>query len=192
MSDAVCPYCRAPITLEAGEHCFCNGCGTPHHSDCYEENGGCTVFGCRCAPADEPKLQVSGQEIGAGAAAAVAVAMAPPAVNSAPPPPPGLENDPRYATTSAPQLVAPVYNIASAITDVPPPLPKSKQTYVLLGALLGAFGAHNFYAGYKGRAIGQCAITLLTLGFGSPFSWIWAVVEICTIQCDSTGLEFST
>jgi len=38
---------------------FCTACGTPHHEDCYRENGGCTVFGCARAPADDPKLQVS-------------------------------------------------------------------------------------------------------------------------------------
>ena len=35
---------------------YCTACGTPHHEDCYFENGGCTVFGCAKAPADDPKL----------------------------------------------------------------------------------------------------------------------------------------
>src|SRR5258708_7876168 len=64
MSAAVCPYCRTalPDGPDANK-VFCNGCGTPHHQDCYNENGGCTVFGCRCAPADDPKLQVSYSEL---------------------------------------------------------------------------------------------------------------------------------
>jgi len=42
---------------------FCTACGTPHHDDCYRENGGCTVFGCSRAPADDPKLQVSQSDL---------------------------------------------------------------------------------------------------------------------------------
>jgi hypothetical protein len=42
---------------------FCTACGTPHHEDCYRENGGCTVFGCSRAPADDPKLQVSQSDL---------------------------------------------------------------------------------------------------------------------------------
>src|SRR6185312_4179562 len=55
---------------------------------------------------------------------------------------------------------------------------KTRSTYVLLGVLLGAFGAHNFYAGNRNRALIQLGITVLTLGYGSPFSWIWAVIEV--------------
>src|SRR5260370_29409570 len=46
---------------------FCTACGTPHHEDCYLENGGCTVFGCAQAPAEEPKLQVSYNDLNAAA-----------------------------------------------------------------------------------------------------------------------------
>ena len=28
----------------------CPECGIPHHAECWEENGGCTTFGCRAAP----------------------------------------------------------------------------------------------------------------------------------------------
>jgi len=28
----------------------CPECGIPHHTDCWNENGGCTVWGCRAAP----------------------------------------------------------------------------------------------------------------------------------------------
>ena len=41
----------------------CEGCGTPHHADCYAENGGCTVFGCANAPSDEAKVTVSGTDL---------------------------------------------------------------------------------------------------------------------------------
>jgi hypothetical protein len=70
--------------------------------------------------------------------------------------------------------------------------PKNRSSYILLGALLGAFGAHNFYAGYHKKAGMQLAITVLTLGFGTPMSWIWAVIDICTIDCDSRGVQFES
>jgi len=38
-------------------------CGTPHHPECFAENGGCTVFGCSKAPQDDPKISVSGTEL---------------------------------------------------------------------------------------------------------------------------------
>ena len=70
------------------------------------------------------------------------------------------------------------------------PLPKKRTSYIVLGALLGAFGAHNFYAGYKKKAILQLALTVLTLGFGSPMTWVWAVIDICTMDHDSRGIQF--
>src|SRR5215469_805499 len=68
MSAAVCPYCRTPIDAAAGEELLCSGCGTPHHADCYKENGGCTVFGCANAPSDEQKLSITGTDLAAPAA----------------------------------------------------------------------------------------------------------------------------
>jgi TM2 domain-containing membrane protein YozV len=70
--------------------------------------------------------------------------------------------------------------------------PKNRTTFIVLGALLGAFGAHNFYAGYTRKGGIQLAITLVTLGFGSPMSWMWAVIDICTINRDSRGVQFES
>lgn len=40
-----CPYCRFPI--KPGEQItICPKCDTPHHTDCWEENEGCTTYGC--------------------------------------------------------------------------------------------------------------------------------------------------
>src|SRR5579859_3648866 len=69
MSVAICPYCRTPIVAEENNELLCPGCGTPHHSDCFAENGGCTVFGCSAAPPEEPKLRLTGSEIAAGVVA---------------------------------------------------------------------------------------------------------------------------
>lgn len=76
--------------------------------------------------------------------------------------------------------------------EPPPTPPKSRTTFIVLGALLGAFGAHNFYAGYHKKAGCQAAITVLTLGFGSPMSWIWAIIDICTVSKDRWGIQFES
>jgi uncharacterized membrane protein YhaH (DUF805 family) len=67
-----CPYCRE--TVAESEGLRCPTCRTPHHSDCWQENGGCTVFGCEHAPADEPKVALTASDFGRAPAAAVASA----------------------------------------------------------------------------------------------------------------------
>ncbi len=78
-----------------------------------------------------------------------------------------------------------------AILFVPPPVPKKRLTYVLLGIFLGALGIQNFYAGYGKKGIAQLCISLLTLGYGSIISWIWAIVDVCTVEKDSAGVQFA-
>lgn len=44
--DRNCPYCLTAI--QARERTvICPLCETPHHEECWRDNGGCTVFGCR-------------------------------------------------------------------------------------------------------------------------------------------------
>ncbi len=46
-----CPYCRDDVGLDNDDVMACSTCNTVHHSACYEEAGGCTIFGCeRQAP----------------------------------------------------------------------------------------------------------------------------------------------
>jgi TM2 domain-containing membrane protein YozV len=158
------------------EELVCAGCGTPHHKDCYAENGGCTVFGCRCAPPEEPKVAVSAPEL-VFASTAGSNGVTPVAT-------PG-------ATVASGGQSAPML-IESAITTIPAPVAKNKMTFILLGVFLGALGGHNFYAGYYGKAIGQVCLTVLTLGYGSFMSWLWAVIEICTVGQDSKGVQFQS
>lgn len=40
-----CPYCQSNIKSD-NEVQYCKECGTPHHKECWEENGGCTTYGC--------------------------------------------------------------------------------------------------------------------------------------------------
>lgn len=69
-------------------------------------------------------------------------------------------------------------------------MPKSRLAYILLAIFLGTLGIHNFYAGYKGKAIAQLLITLISFGFLSFIVWIWAIVEICTVTKDADGVDF--
>jgi TM2 domain-containing membrane protein YozV len=62
---------------------------------------------------------------------------------------------------------------------------------VLLGIFFGAFGAHNFYAGYTTKAIIQLCITGLTFFIGAIISWIWALVEVCTVYSDRRGVRMA-
>ena len=206
MTAEVCPYCRAPISSDENAMA-CEGCGTPHHADCYAENGGCTIFGCKCAPAEEPKLSVSAPELVSVAAAAPVPAVQAPAA-APPPPPPAPANGSGVGTSSSSSSVEELQQITNRVVpsmfgsftetpDAPEPAPipgppKSRTTFIVLGALLGAFGAHNFYAGYRNKAIAQFCITVFTLGFAGPMSWIWAIIDICTVERDSKDVQFAS
>lgn len=207
MAEPVCPYCRMPFDQASPPRIFCTACGTPHHEDCYMENGGCTVFGCKRAPADDPKLQVSQSDLSAVsvpvqqyapvqyapmASQPVAVVQQPAPVQGYQPSrysgPLGLSQAAAAASAQVavlnptqPAYAAPIYSSTH----------KSRTSYIVLGIFLGALGVHNFYAGYTGRAVGQLCLTVLTLGYLGIVSWVWAIVEICIVEKDSTGLRFS-
>lgn len=69
----------------------------------------------------------------------------------------------------------------------PPVQPKSKVVAGVLGLFLGAFGVHNFYLGFNGRAIIQLLLTVLSLGTLSFVSGIWALVESIMILLSKLG-----
>lgn len=54
---------------------------------------------------------------------------------------------------------------------------KSKIAAGLFGIFFGAFGVHNFYLGYTGKAIAQLLITILSCGCLAMVSSIWGLVE---------------
>ncbi len=41
----ICPFCKTEIK-EGDSVKVCPACGIPHHESCWEENHGCTTFGC--------------------------------------------------------------------------------------------------------------------------------------------------
>ena len=54
---------------------------------------------------------------------------------------------------------------------------KSKVAAGLFGIFLGAFGVHNFYLGYVGKALAQLLITVLSFGILSGVSAVWGLIE---------------
>lgn len=214
MAEPVCPYCRMPFDEASPPKIFCTACGMPHHEDCYQENGGCTVFGCKRAPADDPKLQVSQSDLSAvsmpvqqyapvaqqytptvqqlAVQQAAAVQGYQPSRYSGPL---GLSQAaaaaPAQAAAAMPVGVPPTPVANSYAQPVSGTTYKSRTTFIVLGIFLGGLGIHNFYAGYTGRAVGQLCLTVLTLGTLGMVSWIWAIVEICIVEKDSTGQRFS-
>ena len=53
-SEKRCAYCKEDLS-EIDPVQYCQFCGTPHHKECFELNGKCTVFGCE-RPAPQPEL----------------------------------------------------------------------------------------------------------------------------------------
>lgn len=66
---------------------------------------------------------------------------------------------------------------------------KSKTAAGVLAILLGAFGIHNFYLGFTGKAVTQLLITLLTCGYGAIISGIWGLVEGIMILTGSIAVD---
>lgn len=58
-SKEICPYCRT----QAESPKRCQSCGTPHHHECWNQNGGCTVYGCSGAPSEEPRIVITGESL---------------------------------------------------------------------------------------------------------------------------------
>src|SRR5437764_14045862 len=108
MVAPVCPYCRCPVKEPEREGIVCAGCGTPHHSDCYAENGGCTIFGCTAAPEEEPKLSLSGADVKTAGFTQGVQTQSIPAARPGPPPPVN-------AAATARQTVSPQSNAGSVL-----------------------------------------------------------------------------
>jgi len=223
--NPICPYCRTEVGDAEGERQDCPGCGTPHHADCFAENGGCTVFGCANAPTDEAKVTVSGTDLMGN----VVTRQAPAPVSR-----PGISLGSGYTTFHAPApdteqpAPTPSPDAGGALPPQPPPppppvvgtgtapppqtgpgpgqqvrqhqsslaayypvaQPKTRVIFVLLGIFLGMFGVHNFYAGYAKKGAIQLCVTLLSCFYLAVISWVWAIIEICTVNQDADGTQF--
>lgn len=71
--------------------------------------------------------------------------------------------------------------------------PRSMKLFAALGLFLGFTGAHNFYAGYRGTAVAQLLLTILTLwlGFGFFATWLWAMIELLVVHTDHRGVRMT-
>ncbi len=50
----ICSYCQAPIAEGDGRQ-ECPSCHAAYHAECWQENGGCAIYGCAQAPAAAPR-----------------------------------------------------------------------------------------------------------------------------------------
>lgn len=53
----LCAICQCPLGAEE-PRCDCPACGAGYHADCWEENGGCAVYGCSEVPATEHRAAI--------------------------------------------------------------------------------------------------------------------------------------
>lgn len=56
-----CPYCQTNIK-ESADRIVCPDCHTPHHKECWDENKGCTTYGCLSNPQTKIKSVDIGNE----------------------------------------------------------------------------------------------------------------------------------
>ena len=69
------------------------------------------------------------------------------------------------------------------------PNAKSKTAAGLLGIFLGAFGIHNFYLGFTGKALAQLLMTVLSCGMLAMVSGIWGLVEGIMLLCGQMNVD---
>ena len=67
---------------------------------------------------------------------------------------------------------------------------RNKIVAGLLAIFLGFLGVHNFYLGFKGKAIAQLLISVLSFGFLLIITGIWALVEGILILCSKPGSKW--
>jgi TM2 domain-containing membrane protein YozV len=87
---------------------------------------------------------------------------------------PGYNPYPGYARPGGPM---PYYG---------PGAPRQKIIAGLLALFVGALGVHQFYLGKNGLGITMLLITVLTCGYGSIITGIWALVDAISIFMGST------
>ena len=63
--------------------------------------------------------------------------------------------------------------------------PKSKVGAALMAFFLGFLGVHRFYMGHTGTGLAMLLITVLTCGYGSFITGIWALVDFILILTDA-------
>jgi len=139
-----CPYCRFPLKEgTAAERC--DSCGALHHEDCWNDGGGCAVFGCPQAG----KAAVAAAVPQAGSAGAVQQ--------------PGM---PAFAQAPATQ-VYPGYGAPPGYPPSQPPLPppprSHNQTVLLVAVIIALLGIGTGVAVATGALSGSTQPTGSTI-----------------------------
>ncbi len=80
-------------------------------------------------------------------------------------------------------------NTTTTNTTTSADTPKSKLAAGLFGIFLGAFGVHNFYLGYIGKAVAQLLITVLSCFTLAVVSEIWGLIEGILILSGSIAVD---
>jgi hypothetical protein len=65
LKGKICPYCQSPLKKNA-DAVICSSCGTPHHKECWEENRGCTTYGCALNPTTEESFDLPEEAVDVG------------------------------------------------------------------------------------------------------------------------------
>lgn len=63
IKNKTCPYCQSKIKIGA-DFIVCSHCGSPHHKECWDENIGCTTYGCTNNPHTETKAKILSEDVG--------------------------------------------------------------------------------------------------------------------------------
>lgn len=84
---------------------------------------------------------------------------------------------------------------SSPTRKIAPPSSRNRGVYIILGILFGALGFHNFYAGYHKAGFWQISLSLVlgvfTAGIGVLITWIWALLDICTVTVDAENRKMT-
>ena len=57
MPETLCAICQSPLGNES-ELVSCPECQAPYHAECWQENGGCAVYGCSQVPPTEHRQNI--------------------------------------------------------------------------------------------------------------------------------------
>ena len=66
---------------------------------------------------------------------------------------------------------------------------KNRGLFIILAAVLGLFGAHNFYAGYYSKGALQLLITITwgMIYIGIVITGLWVLIDLLTVKRDADG-----
>lgn len=152
IAGKTCPYDQYPIAI-GDSIILCPACGTPHHADCWRENGGCTTYGCARAP-----MQAAAQ-----------AAIHPGAAGGSPPLSPSVMDRPPYLVVMAAETER---NATNALLYALIGLPCCPvMSIVAFFMAVGVFGALE-RIGLDSPGARMKATWAIVIGALGPLAWI--------------------